>query len=94
MELEPTEKIISKLRSLAPKSKIIGFKVEGSKDSVKTKSLELLNKNKLDFVVGNTTSGFGTDENEIWVFDSKGSIIHKNGTKDYLADCILDLIKE
>ncbi len=94
LELELTEKIISKLRSLAPKSKIIGFKVEESKDSVKTKSLELLNKNKLDFVVGNTTSGFGTDENEIWVFDSKGSIIHKNGTKDYLADCILDLIKE
>ncbi|MEA2055569.1 MAG: phosphopantothenoylcysteine decarboxylase, partial [Candidatus Thermoplasmatota archaeon] len=75
-------------------SKIIGFKVEGSKDSVKTKSLELLNKNKLDFVVGNTTSGFGADENEIWVFGSKGNIIHKNGTKDYLADCILDLIKE
>ena len=44
-------------------------------------------------MVANTVSGFGSDSNEIWIFDSKGKAIHKKGTKDILADNILDAVR-
>jgi phosphopantothenoylcysteine decarboxylase/phosphopantothenate--cysteine ligase len=93
LEMSPAPKIISQLRKIAPKAKIIGFKVESKKDKLKEKALELLKKNNLDFVVANTVSGFGSDSNEIWIFDLKGKAIHKKGTKDILADNILDAVR-
>jgi len=93
LEMSPAPKIIAQLRKIAPKAKIIGFKVESKKDKLKEKALELLKKNNLDFVVANTVSGFGSDSNEIWIFDLKGKVIHKKGTKDILADNILDAVR-
>ena len=93
LEMSPAPKTIAQLRKIAPKAKIIGFKVESKKDKLKEKALELLKKNNLDFVVANTVSGFGSDSNEIWIFDLKGKVIHKKGTKDILADNILDAVR-
>ncbi len=93
LEMSPAPKIIAQLRKIVPKAKIIGFKVESKKDKLKEKALELLKKNNLDFVVANTVSGFGSDSNEIWIFDLKGKAIHKKGTKDILADNILDAVR-
>lgn len=93
LEMSPAPKIIAQLRKIAPKAKIIGFKVEAKKDKLKEKALELLKKNSLDFVVANTVSGFGSNSNEIWIFDRKGKVIHKKGTKDILADNILDAVR-
>jgi len=93
IEAKSAPKIISTLRQKAPKAKIIGFKAEEKKESLKKKSLELLNKNKLDFVIGNTIKAFSSDENEIWIFDKKGKSVHKKGNKEKLADYILDSVK-
>ena len=93
IEMKPTKKIISLLRKNAPKSKIVGFKAEENKNKIKTKSLELLKNNQLDFVIGNTISGFNSKTNEIWIFDKKGKTFHKKGTKEELANTILDTIK-
>jgi len=93
VEMTPAPKIISMLRKKASKAKIVGFKVEKNENKLHEKSLDLLKKNKLDFVVANTTSGFDKDENEIWIIDKKGKSVHKKGIKDQLADYILDLIK-
>jgi len=93
LEMSPAPKIIAQLRKIAPKAKIIGFKVESKKDKLKEKAFELLKKNNLDFVVANTVSGFGSDSNEIWIFDKNGKAIHKKGTKDILADNILDAVR-
>jgi phosphopantothenoylcysteine decarboxylase/phosphopantothenate--cysteine ligase len=93
LEMLPAPKLIIQLRKIAPKAKIIGFKVESKKDKLKEKAFELLKKNNLDFVVANTVSGFGGDRNEIWIFDGKGKVIHKKGTKDILADNILDAVR-
>jgi len=93
LEMSPAPKIIAQLRKIAPKAKIIGFKVEAKNDKLKEKALGLLKKNNLDFVVANTLSGFGSDSNEIWIFDLKGKVIHKKGTKDILADNILDAVR-
>ena len=93
VEMQPAPKIISILRKKAPKAKIIGFKVEEKKDKIKEKSMNLLKNNKLDFVVGNTISGFTNDENEIWIYNQKGKSTNKKGKKEILADYILESIK-
>ncbi|MCK4416074.1 MAG: hypothetical protein KAU84_02880, partial [Thermoplasmatales archaeon] len=93
LELSPAPKIIQEIRLIAPKSKIIAFKVEESKKNLKEKSYQLLKKNQLDFVIANTISAFGKDENEILIINKKGESIHKKGKKEELADYILDVIR-
>jgi len=92
LELKSAPKIISKLRKKAPKSIIIGFKVEENAIDLKEKATDLLKKNNLDFVVGNTIKGFSKDTNEIMIINKKGKIIQKKGSKDNLTNIILDTI--
>ena len=94
LEMFPATKIISNIRKKAPKSKIIGFKVEENKTNLKEKAMNLLKKNNLDFVVANLIAGFNYDQNEIWIFDKKGKSIYKKGKKEKLADYILDIINQ
>ena len=93
VEFKPTKKIISLLRKKAVKSKIIGFKVEDKKDKLSNKALALLKNNDLDYVIGNTISGFESEENEIWIFNKAGKSIYKKGKKENLTNTILDLTK-
>ena len=93
LRFEPTPKILPLIRKKAPKAKIIGFKVEDNKDKVKTQSKVLLEKHNLDFVVGNTISGFESDTNEIIIFDKKGKSLSKKGKKENLAMFILETVK-
>ena len=92
IELKPTSKLLPIIRKKAPKSKIIAFKVEDKKENVKKKSFELLKKNNLDFVAGNTISAFEKGDNEILIVDKKGKSVCKKGKKENLANDILDLI--
>ena len=92
IKMSPAPKIITYLRKQVPKSVLVGFKVEEKKENLKEKAMELLRKNKLDFVVGNTISGFTRDENEIWIYDKKGEIDHKKDKKEILANHILDVV--
>jgi phosphopantothenoylcysteine decarboxylase / phosphopantothenate---cysteine ligase len=93
VEMHPAPKIISNLRKMAPKSKIIGFKLEEDKNQLKAKAYKLLKKNNLDYVVANTISGLENIENEIWIINKKGKINHKKGDKNQLSEFILDSIK-
>jgi phosphopantothenoylcysteine decarboxylase/phosphopantothenate--cysteine ligase len=93
LELSPTIKFISTLRSIASTAKIVGFKVEENKDKLKQKATDLLKKNRLDVVVANTTAGFSSEENEIWIVDKEGASVHRKGTKGQLADYILDAVR-
>ncbi|MGF3584350.1 MAG: bifunctional phosphopantothenoylcysteine decarboxylase/phosphopantothenate--cysteine ligase CoaBC [Thermoplasmatota archaeon] len=93
LEMLPAPRFISQLRGFAPDTKIVGFKVEDNKNKLKKKSFEFLKKNDVDMVVANTTSGFDSDVNEIWVINRKRKVIHERGTKDFLADVILDAVK-
>jgi len=93
LEMAPAPRVISQLRSFAPDAKIVGFKVEDNKNKLKKKSFELLKKNDIDLVVANTISGFYGDVNEIWIINKKRKVIHESGTKDVLADIILDAVK-
>jgi len=93
LELLPTTKFISTLRTIAPTAKIIGFKVEEKRNTLKQKATDLLKKNRLDMVVANTIAGFSSEENEIWIVDKKGTSIRRKGTKEQLADYILDAVR-
>ncbi len=93
IECSPAPKIIQKIREVAPKSKIIAFKVEENKKDLKEEALKLLSKNNLDVVVANTISAFGADENEILIIDKERKSITKKGKKEQLAGYILDTIK-
>lgn len=93
LTMQKTPKIISKLRNLAPKSKIIGFKLEENKTKIQEKAHNLLKKNHLDFVVANTLTGLNKEENEIWIINKKGKSHHKKADKEILTDFILDTIK-
>jgi phosphopantothenoylcysteine decarboxylase/phosphopantothenate--cysteine ligase len=92
IELIPAPKIISEIRKKAPNSKIIGFKLEENQEKISEKAMNLLNKNHLDLVVGNTISGFEKNKNEIWIFDKKGKSTYKKGDKEELSDFILNSI--
>ena len=92
LELSPAPKVISKIRKCVPKAVLIGFKVESKKEKAIERAVELLNKNKLDFVIANTLSAFGSTDSEIWIVNKKEKVVHKEGTKDVLADAILDLM--
>ena len=94
LEMESAPKVIGKIREKTPKAKIIGFKVEEKKDKLRGKSLALLKKNRLDFVIGNTISSFSSDESEIWIIDKKDKSAHKKGKKEVLSDYILDTIRQ
>lgn len=91
ISLKQSQKFISTIRKKAPKSKIIAFKLLEDGKKVKTQSKNLLEKNKLDLVVGNTTSGFGSDSNKYWVFSKTKSSI-KKGKKEMLTNYVLDEI--
>ena len=93
LEFGKAKKIISELRNKSPNSKIVGFKLEISKDKVMERGFDLLKKNNLDIVVANTLSGFKRNDNEILIINKKGKIFHKRGKKSILANYILDMVK-
>jgi phosphopantothenoylcysteine decarboxylase/phosphopantothenate--cysteine ligase len=93
LEFGKAKKIISELRNKSPNSKIVGFKLEASKDKMMERGFDLLKKNNLDIVVANTLSGFKRNDNEILIINKKGEIFHKRGKKSILANYILDMVK-
>jgi phosphopantothenoylcysteine decarboxylase/phosphopantothenate--cysteine ligase len=92
IECLPAPKIIKNIRKIAPKSKLIGFKVEDSKNKLEEKAFDLLKNNNLDLVVANKIIGFDSEVNEIEIIDKKKKIMHFKGKKEILADSILDSI--
>jgi phosphopantothenoylcysteine decarboxylase / phosphopantothenate---cysteine ligase len=85
--------ILETLRSQAPHAKIIAFKTEEKKINVKKKTQQLLTKYHLDGAVGNTLTGFGGKDNEIFILPKKGKSFWMKGKKEELASLILDMIQ-
>ena len=85
--------ILETLRSAAPTARLIAFKTEEKKATVRRRTMELLKKYHLDGAVGNTLGGFGANENEIFLFPRKGKSFWKKGKKQELASVILDMLQ-
>ncbi len=85
--------ILEALRSKAPSARLIAFKTEEKKATVKRRTMELLKKYHLDGAVGNTLAGFGSAENEILLLFRTGKSVWKKGKKEDLASAILDMLR-
>ena len=93
LTLSPTPKLITLLRKQAPTATLIGFTAEDPKEKLEKKAYELLKKNNLNYVVANTIDSFGMSSTTILIIDASHSIKEFKGTKEELADHILDLLR-
>jgi phosphopantothenoylcysteine decarboxylase/phosphopantothenate--cysteine ligase len=85
--------ILEALRAKAPTARLIAFKTEEKKATVKRRTMELLKKYHLDGAIGNTLAGFGASENEIFLLTKKGKSTWRKGRKEELASAILDMLR-
>jgi phosphopantothenoylcysteine decarboxylase/phosphopantothenate--cysteine ligase len=92
LTFSPAQKLISLLRKKAPTATLIGFKVEASKEELHQKAYTLLKKNDLNYVVANTVAAFGTSTSAILIVDASNKTEEFQGTKQDLANHILDLL--
>jgi len=100
IELSPTEKIIEKVKKLSPTTVLVAFKAEYglNEEQLTAKSYERLQQVHADYIVANDVSeqnsGFQSDENKIFVVNTKGEILFKGkDTKYALAQRILDIVR-
>jgi len=92
-EMSRAPKVITKLREKAKNSKIVGFKLEEKKEGLAKKAYEFLKKNKLDYVIANTITGIGMENNKVCIVDNVGNCSFKEGSKKNLTDYILNTVK-
>lgn len=92
LELEANPDILKTLEPLRQDIITVGFAAES--DKLEHHARQKLTNKKLDLIVGNyigkTDQGFGTDTNEVWIFDDASEPQHVPlGTKEEIADAIL-----
>lgn len=93
VKLTLTQKVISKIKQLAPNVKLIGFKLlEGvSEEELYHVANKLLIKNNADFIVANLLNRIGNGKHFAMILD-KEKIIQKCETKQEIANAITKLI--
>lgn len=90
IKLFPAARINPRLRRIG--SIVIGFKLEEKEEEVVEKAMESLERDGLDFVIGNLTESMGKEETKIWIVGKEGLIKSIEGKKEEVAKEIVDLI--
>ena len=67
LELEPTPKIIDRVKELQPDVFLVGFKAETSEDKLIEEARKQIERAGSDLVVANTLRAFGSEENEVFL---------------------------
>ncbi|ACS34171.1 bifunctional phosphopantothenoylcysteine decarboxylase/phosphopantothenate--cysteine ligase CoaBC [Thermococcus gammatolerans] len=67
LELEPTPKIIDRVKELQPDVFLVGFKAETSEDKLIEEARKQTERAGSDMVVANTLKAFGSEENEVFL---------------------------
>lgn len=96
VELKPTPKIINKVKSWNPKTKLIGFKAvtSNNEDEIKKQAGKLFENADADYVIVNDVSrhdiGFESNENEVYIVtpDKKITKLEK-ASKIHIAEELL-----
>lgn len=95
ISLEPTEKLIDKVRSYDPGIFLVMFKLESG--SPERGLIDIAYKNlvraKADMVVANNLEGITKDKHRAYIIDSQGKSVPVS-TKKELADRLLKIISE
>ena len=92
--LSPTPKLLQTIKTKAPKTKLIGYKLEPTIKTLQEKTKTLQKTYNLHLAIGNTSETLGKPTNTILIIDKTGKEYQYTGKKDQLANVILDSIKE
>ncbi|MBF0521739.1 MAG: hypothetical protein HQL24_01640 [Candidatus Omnitrophica bacterium] len=93
LKLVPTKKIIEQLKRIAPKSFLVGFKLEPkiSEGNIKRYTKNLFEKAQCNLAVVNSISG---NQYLAYIVDTKGNILAKASKKEGLSKLLIKAIKE
>jgi phosphopantothenate-cysteine ligase len=97
--LEPTVKVISLLRGLAPEAVLVGFKLlhDAPMETLISAASALLQKNHCDFVLANDARDIRGDRHAAWLIDREGGMSpygDKQGIARGIASRVIAKIKE
>jgi phosphopantothenoylcysteine decarboxylase/phosphopantothenate--cysteine ligase len=90
LRLRPAPRINPFLKKIA--KNVIAFKLEEKEESVVEKAKELIVKDGVNYVIGNTIESMGSKEAKIWIVGKEGLIKELRGKKEEIARDIIDLI--
>jgi phosphopantothenoylcysteine decarboxylase/phosphopantothenate--cysteine ligase len=90
LQFSPTPIINKKLRSKT--SLLVGFKLESTPAKITEKAYSRLCEHQLDYIIANTLDTLGADTLTMWLIDRDKNILHKQGTKNDMAEIILNHI--
>ncbi|MCD6447424.1 MAG: bifunctional phosphopantothenoylcysteine decarboxylase/phosphopantothenate--cysteine ligase CoaBC [Thermoplasmata archaeon] len=90
LKLKPAPRINPMLRKIG--KTIVAFKLEEKKESLEKKAREMIARDGVDIVIGNTLESLGKDTAKIWIMDKNGVIARAEGKKEEIAEKIIDLI--
>ncbi len=92
LELEPTPKIIKRVKELQPYVFLVGFKAESERKGLVERAREQMKNAGSDIVVVNTKEAFGADESSVIIVSKEGSKEVQRMSKRELAETIWDEI--
>ena len=93
LELEPTPKIIDRVKELQPDVFLVGFKAETSEEKLVEEARKQIERAKSDLVVANTLRAFGSEENEVFLITRNGVKRLPRMEKRELAERLWDEIE-
>jgi phosphopantothenoylcysteine decarboxylase/phosphopantothenate--cysteine ligase len=95
LELEPTPKLLDRIRATAPDLPMIGFKAEteGDDDAMVSRARSLLDRADLDLVVANDASVMGNDRTRVLLVRDE-SVTPYEGSKAGLGSRVADGLVE
>jgi len=93
--LEPAPKVISELRDLVPEAVLVGFKLlDGvDQDVLLRTAMELLQKNRCDFVLANDLRDITPEGHIGYLLDKTGKYV-RHSTKEEIAGAIFTAVTE
>ncbi|WP_457741607.1 bifunctional phosphopantothenoylcysteine decarboxylase/phosphopantothenate--cysteine ligase CoaBC [Thermococcus sp.] len=94
LELEPTPKIIDRVKELQPNVLLVGFKAETSEEKLVEEARKQIERAGSDLVVANTIKAFGSEENEILLVTRDGMKKLPKMSKRELAEMLWDEIEK
>jgi phosphopantothenoylcysteine decarboxylase/phosphopantothenate--cysteine ligase len=91
LDLEPTPKLLDRVREIDPDLTMVGFKAEtgGDDDAMVSRARSLLNRVGLAFVVANDASVMGDDRSRALLVDPDGTTAYE-GPKSGLGERVAD----
>ena len=93
LELEPTPKIIDRVKELQPEVFLVGFKAETSEEKLVEEARKQIERAGSDLVVANTLKAFGSEENEVLLVTREGVKKLPRMDKRELAERLWDEIE-